>query len=127
MGMRKDNLRLLLIAVILIGAFLYLATESKYVLIFGLGIVCFILLFMWSPPPKHKTFSDDDRIQAMSRGGSGPPKLWVPRIPGAKERISQREFKGIVHKANMDILRFFLIPIMVGVLFLAAIMILSSR
>jgi hypothetical protein len=98
-----------------IAAVLYLIIGSRYVLIISLGTVCFILILMWSPPPKHKTFSDDDRIQAMSRGGSGPPRLWTPGIPGAKERISQREFKSMVHKANMGILRFFLIPIVVVV------------
>jgi hypothetical protein len=51
-------------------------------------IVGFIIYFMWSPPPKHKDFSDADRLKATSRasGGSGPPELWTPDMPHKKSR-----------------------------------------
>ena len=44
----------------------------------GLGIVVWALVSMFSPPNKHKDFSDRDRPEATSRamGGSGaPPEL----------------------------------------------------
>jgi len=121
MKIPKDNLRELLIAAIVIVTVLYVMSRSGYVLIFGLGIVCFILIFMWSPPPKHKTFSDDDRIEAMSRayGASPPPKLWVPPGIHAKQKISQREFRSVVKKANRSLIRFFLIPIVALLIYLA--------
>jgi hypothetical protein len=47
---------------------------------------------LWSPPPKHKTFSDDDRLDATSRaqGGTGFPQLWTPPIAGMKRRKERR-------------------------------------
>jgi hypothetical protein len=94
MKMRKNILRLLLIITILITAVLYLITGSHYVLILALGIVSMILVLMWSPPPRHKTFSDDDRLEATSRalgGGGGFSKLWTPPTPGVKERKQKRK------------------------------------
>ncbi|MFZ2445555.1 MAG: hypothetical protein WAW37_04295 [Syntrophobacteraceae bacterium] len=91
--MRKEIFRTLLIFTILIAAVLYFVTESRYVLIIALGIVCFLLILSWSPPPRHKTFSDEDRLEATSRaqGGGGFPKLWVPPIPGGKRRKKKQE------------------------------------
>ena len=118
--MRKRNVCLLLIASTLaIATVLYSITSSGHILIVALGIICFILLFMWSPPPKHKIFSDEDRIQATSRalGGSGPSELWSPEIH-RKQRIPDREFKSIVSEANRSLIRFFLIPIVAALILL---------
>ncbi len=91
--MRKNALNLLLISTVLIAAVLYLVTGSYYVLILALGIVSFILVVKRSPTPKHKTFSDNDRLEATSRalGGGGFAKLWNPSIPGAKRRKQKRK------------------------------------
>jgi len=51
--------------------------------IIGGGIAWFMFYFLWSPPPKHKDFSDRDRLEATSRamGGSGaPPELPTPEM-----------------------------------------------
>jgi len=90
MKMRKDNLRELLIATIVIAAFLYLISRSGYVLIFGLGIACFILLFMWSPRPPHKKFSYEDWQEGVFRVKPFA-KLWTPPIPGVKGRKKERK------------------------------------
>jgi len=73
----KSILHLLLIDTTLITAVLYLITGSHYVLTIALGIVSMVFVLMWSPPPRHKTFFDDYRLEATSRafGGGGFPKL----------------------------------------------------
>jgi hypothetical protein len=92
--MRKELSIFLLAVTIPIAAVLYARTGSPLVLILSLGIVCLILVVMWSPPPKHKTFSDDDRLEATSRalgGGGAFPKLWNPPMPGAKRRKKKQK------------------------------------
>ena len=67
---------------------------DKSLFIVGPFAVIFALLiyFMWSPPRKHKTFSNSDRLKAMSRalGGSGPPELWTPDMPVRKSQKRKR-------------------------------------
>ena len=45
------------------------------------GLVIFLLLVLWNPPPKHKEFTLEDQLKGAARGGSGPPKLPEPDIP----------------------------------------------
>jgi hypothetical protein len=62
-------------------------------IVIGLGILIFFMFFaMWDTPPKHKDFSDRDRLQATSRalGGSPPPELWTPDMP-AKDKKRQKK------------------------------------
>jgi hypothetical protein len=45
------------------------------------GLIIFLLLVLWNPPPKHKEFTLEDQLKGAARGGSGPPKLPEPDIP----------------------------------------------
>ena len=61
-------------------------------LIIGFGSITVIMAWaLWNPPGKHKEFSDRDRLQAMSRalGGSPPPELWTPEIPGKAKKLKK--------------------------------------
>jgi hypothetical protein len=89
MAMPKEKLRDVLIAAIVIAAGFYIISRSGYVLIFGLGIVCFILLFMWSPRPPHKKFSYEDWQEGVFRVKPFA-KLWTPPIPGVKGRKKKK-------------------------------------
>jgi len=53
--------------------------------VIGGGIACFMFYFLWSPPPKHKGFSDRDRLEATSRamGGRSAPNK---KAPASKKR-----------------------------------------
>ena len=58
-------------------------------LLIGLSSIVVVMIWaLWNPPKKHKEFNDRDRVQAMSRalGGSPPPELWTPKIPGKAKR-----------------------------------------
>ena len=61
-------------------------------LIIGFGSITVIMAWaLWNPPEKHKEFSDRDRLQATSRalGGSPPPELWTPGIPGKAKKMKK--------------------------------------
>lgn len=88
--MRKENLRLLLIPTIVIAAGFYLISRSAYVLIFGVGVLCFILIVIWSPPSKHKIFSYEDWQEGVFRVKPFA-KLWTPPIPGVNKRKKKRK------------------------------------
>jgi len=53
----------------------------------GVGIAVWALSSLFSPPKKHKDFSDRDRLEATtSYGGSGtPPELPTPDVPEKKQ------------------------------------------
>jgi predicted tellurium resistance membrane protein TerC len=90
----KSNNKKYILAWIILGtiSLLVIAWLLGYTpkLIIGFGSIIVIMAWaLWNPPEKHKEFSDRDRLQAMSRalGGSPPPELWTPDIPGkAKKR-----------------------------------------
>jgi len=90
--MRTKFLIALIIVTILVGVILIFAGLNPLIALIGGGITWFMVYFLWSPPSKHKEFSDADRIKATSRalGGSGPPDLWTPPMPG-KNIIKPRE------------------------------------
>jgi hypothetical protein len=64
-------------------------------------VVCFVLgiaaglldYLMWNLPARHKVFSDSDRLEATFRasGGSAPPELWTPDMPGRKGRKPRKK------------------------------------
>ena len=59
-----------------------------------LGIVAGLLVYlMGNLPARHKVFSDSDRLEATFRasGGSAPPELWTPDMPGRKGRKRNRK------------------------------------
>lgn len=85
--MRTKFLIGLIIFTILLGGILILAELNPLIALIGGGIAWFMFYFLWSPPPKHKEFSDRDRLEATSRamGGSGaPPELPTPDMPEKK-------------------------------------------
>ncbi len=57
------------------------------------GLIFFMFLALWNPPPKHKEFSNADRLQATSRafGGNPPPELWTPDMPGKGKRQRKKK------------------------------------
>jgi hypothetical protein len=60
-------------------------------IVIGFGILISVIFFaLWDPPPKHKEFSDADRLEgtAKSLGGNAPPELWTPDMPirGKKQK-----------------------------------------
>ena len=59
---------------------LYIYRSPVRVIVLG-GLVIFLLLVLWNPPPKHKEFTLEDQLKGAARGGSGPPKLPEPDIP----------------------------------------------
>ena len=87
--MRTKFLIALIIFTILFGFVLILAGLNPLIALIGGGIAWFMFYFLWSPPPKHKDFSDHDRLEATSRamGGSGaPPELPTPDMPDKKHQ-----------------------------------------
>jgi hypothetical protein len=85
--MRMKLLIALIIFTILFGSVLILAGLNPLIALIGGGITWFMVYFLWSPPQKHKEFSDRDRLEATSRamGGSGaPPELPTPNMPEKK-------------------------------------------
>jgi uncharacterized membrane protein YfcA len=86
--MRKRLLVSIIAGIVVLAVLLSVIDKSPFAAIAFSAIVGFIIYFMWSPPPKHKDFSDADRLKAMSRalGGSGPPELWTPDMPHKKSR-----------------------------------------
>lgn len=73
----------LAIATLVFGAILIFTGQNPMIALLAGGLIWFMVRFLWSPPPKHKDFSDRDRLEAMSRamGGSGaPPELPKPEI-----------------------------------------------
>jgi len=66
---------------------LILAGLNPLIALIGGGIAWFMVYFLWSPPQKHKEFSDRDRLEATSRamgGSSAPPELPIPEMPEKK-------------------------------------------
>lgn len=76
----------IIVSTIILGIALSIAGLNPLIALFGGGIAWFIFYFMWSPPRKHKEFTNADRLKATTRamGGSGPPELWTPPMPEKK-------------------------------------------
>lgn len=91
--MRIKFLIALIIGTILFAVILIFAGLNPMIALIGGGIAWFMIYFLWSPPPKHKDFSDRDRLEATSRamGGSGaPPELPTPDMPEKKHHKHKR-------------------------------------
>jgi len=92
--MNQKYLIALIIGTILFGGILILMDLNPMLALIGGGITWFMFYFLWSPPPKHKDFSDRDRLEATSRamGGSGaPPELPTPEIHEKKHKNKGKE------------------------------------
>lgn len=92
--MRTKFLIALIIGTTLFGVILIFAGLNPLIALIGGGIGWFIFYFLWSPPPKHKNFSDRDRLEATSRamGGSGaPPELPTPDMPEKKHHNHKKK------------------------------------
>jgi uncharacterized membrane protein YfcA len=88
--MRKKNLSLLLIALIVFGAVLFLYAEKWYELIFAIAFVCFVLIYVLSLALKHKEFFFEDWEDGVFRAKPFA-KLWTPPIPGVKGRRKMKK------------------------------------
>jgi hypothetical protein len=84
--MRVKFLIALIILTILFGILLIWADMNPLIALISGGIAWFMLYFLWTPPPKHKDFSDRDRLEATFRaiGGSNQPELPIPDMPEKK-------------------------------------------
>ncbi len=91
--MRRKFLIALIVGIILFGIILIFVGLNPLIALIGGGIAWFMIYFLWSPPSKHKEFSDADRIKATTRalGGSGPPELWTPPMPEKKHHNHQKK------------------------------------
>jgi hypothetical protein len=87
----------ILIITVIFGIMLVAADQSPlYTLaLLPVAIVCYTIYSVWSPPLKHKDFSDSDRLEATSRalGGSPPPELWTPDMPEPKHHKNRKNTK----------------------------------
>ena len=82
-----------IIGTITFGIALSIAGLNPLIALFGGTIAWFMFYFLWSPPPKHKDFSDRDRLEATSRamGGSGAlPELPTPDMPEKKHHKKKK-------------------------------------
>jgi len=83
----KRNKLLVIIGMItfLVGCVFFIAGKSS-ALVFVLGAIAAFLVFaLWDPPPKHKEFSDADRVKATLRVG-GLPELPLPDRPLKRDK-----------------------------------------
>jgi len=83
----KFNIALIIVTLVF-GGILILAGQNPIIALIAGGLIWFMVRFLWSPPPKHKDFSDRDRLEATSRamGGSGaPPELPKPELHEKKK------------------------------------------
>lgn len=72
----------------------YLGYNPKVPIGFGI-LISFIFFALWDPPPKHKEFTNTDRLQATGRalGGSPPPELWTPDMPIRGQKHKKKKGK----------------------------------
>lgn len=92
--MNQKHIIALIIGTILFGSILIIAGLNPMIALIGGGIAWFMFYFLWTPPPKHKDFSDRDRLEATSRamGGSGaPPELPTPEMPEKKHHKHKKK------------------------------------
>lgn len=85
--MRTKLLIAFMILIIVVAVIFYSYGLNPLIPLIAGGIAWFMFRFLWSPPSKHKDFSDRDRLEATSRamGGSGaPPELPTPDMPEKK-------------------------------------------
>jgi len=89
--MRTKFLRALIIVTIIIGGILFFAGLNPMMALVGGGLIWFMVRVLWSPPPKHKVFSDVDRLDATYQGVGGPPELPQPDLPEEKDHKHKDE------------------------------------
>lgn len=84
--MRAKSLIALIILTAFFGVVFFFVGYNPLIALVSGGIAWFMLYFLWNPPPKHKDFSDRDRLEATFRaiGGSNPPELPIPDVPNKK-------------------------------------------
>ncbi len=85
--MRTKFLIALIIFTILFSIVLIWAGMPPLIALISGFIAWFMVYFLWTPPQKHKDFSDRDRLEATSRvmgGGGAPPELPTPEMPEKK-------------------------------------------
>jgi|RhiMetdeSRZDD1v2_1073273.scaffolds.fasta_scaffold507251_2 hypothetical protein len=67
------------ITTFLVGCVFFITGQSPALVIVLGAIAAFLVFALWDPPPKHKEFSDSDRMKATLRVG-GLPELPLPDI-----------------------------------------------
>ena len=88
MGNNIRNIILVTIACLtFLASIVLLALEYSPNIAIVCGVIAIVMVYaMWSPPDKHKEFSNSDRIEAMTRamGGSPPAEFKPPDMPEMK-------------------------------------------
>jgi hypothetical protein len=74
------------------GLFLFYGRSPSLVIAMG-AISAFLIFALWDQPPKHKQFSDSDRLKATSlaMGGSGPPELPIPDMTRSRRKKRRKK------------------------------------
>jgi TRAP-type C4-dicarboxylate transport system permease large subunit len=86
MMMKRSKLLVIIgMLTFLVGGGLFLAGQSPALAIVLGAIAAFLVFALWEPPPKHKEFSDADRMKATLRNSS-LPELPVPDIPLKRDK-----------------------------------------
>jgi hypothetical protein len=78
--------------VMAIGVYFAIGTDLTCLVLFMGGITFFMIFALWDTPPKHKEFSDSDRLRATSlaRGCNPPPELWTPDMPMKRNKHKKK-------------------------------------
>ena len=83
----KFLIALIIVTILFCIVFIWADMNPLIALIIGC-IAWFMFYFLWTPPAKHKDFSDRDRLEATSRamgGGGAPPELPTPNVTEKKQ------------------------------------------
>ncbi|HYA15786.1 MAG TPA: hypothetical protein VEF33_15730, partial [Syntrophales bacterium] len=65
--------------------------NPNIVICFGI-LISLIFFALWDPPPKHKDFSDRDRLEGTNKArGNPPPELWRPDMPIKSKKLRKKK------------------------------------
>ena len=78
--------------VIVIWVYFAIGADLTYLVLFMGGITFFMIFALWDTPPKHKEFSNSDRLRATYRalGASPPSELWTPDMPVKRNKHKKK-------------------------------------
>jgi|SRR5208337_320211 hypothetical protein len=91
---KNKTLCIIFVITVVTALWVYFAigTDLTYLVLFMGGITFFMIFALWDTPPKHKEFSNSDRLRASSlaRGCNPPPELWTPDMPMKRNKHKKK-------------------------------------